>query len=717
MTRIWPGRPYPLGATWDGFGVNFALVSSQATSVELCLFDTVHDRQESLRLELPERSDDVWHGYVPDLRPGQGYGYRVHGPYAPHAGLRFNPSKLLIDPYARALSGGIVWDQAVYSYRVDSPHGDLALDRSDSAAFVPRSIVIDPLFDWGDDQRPAIPAAATVIYETHVKGLTMLHPAVPPELRGTYAGLASAPIIEHLQRIGVTTVQLLPIHHALSDHFLVNQGLSNYWGYQTLNFFSPDTRFSSQRDVGAHVREFKQMVQTLHRAGIEVVLDVVYNHTGEGSHLGPTLCWRGIDNTGYYRLEADQPRFYTNETGTGNALDMNQPRALQLVLDSLRYWVQEMHVDGFRFDLARTLTRGPVGSDRLSPFLQVVRQDPILAGVKLIAEPWDIGPDSYWVGRFPSPWAELNGRYRDGVRRFWRGDSGTAAEMASRLLGSSDLYEASGRRPYHSVNFITSHDGFTLRDLVSYQEKHNAANGEGNRDGDMHNNSANYGIEGPTDDPIIRRVRMRQMLNLLATLLLSQGTPMLQSGDEIGRTQRGNNNAYCQDNPLTWLNWELDAEAQQLLESVQQLAALRQSHPLLRRGRFFHGRLEDVPADVIWYDSSGSEIDGHAWHDPTRHSFAFLLDGTALRDIDAQGRVVSDSRLLIMLNAGVTTELFHLPRVVGRWQVLFDSGKAPQRYRPTAGYPVHGQSIVLLESKPTQQQSDGPHHLHEDQTP
>jgi isoamylase len=716
MTRIWPGRPYPLGAAWDGFGVNFAVVSSQATAVELCLFASPDDPYEALTLSLPERSDDVWHGYVPDLRPGQLYGFRVHGPYAPHAGLRFNPGKLLLDPYARALHGTLQWDQSVYGYRLDSPHGDLALDRSDSAPFVPRSVVVDPQFDWGDDRRPNIPPADTVIYETHVKGLTVQHPAVDPALRGTYAGMTAPAVIEHLQRIGVTTLQLLPVHHSLSDHFLVSQGLSNYWGYQTIGFFSPDARFAADRSIGGQVREFKTMVRDLHRAGIEVILDVVYNHTGEGSHLGPTLCWRGLDNTAYYRLEADQPRFYTNETGTGNALDMNQSRALQMVLDSLRYWVSEMHVDGFRFDLARTLTRGPVGSDRMSSFLQVVRQDPILAGVKLIAEPWDIGIDSYWVGRFPPPWAELNGRYRDGVRRFWRGDLGTAAEMASRLLGSSDLFEHNRRRPFHSVNFITSHDGFTLRDLVSYEQKHNEANGEGNRDGDTHNNSANYGVEGPTDDPLIRRTRLRQMQNLLATLFLSQGTPLLQAGDELGRTQRGNNNGYCQDNPLSWLNWQPDAESQQLLEWVRTLAALRRKHPMLRRGRFFLGRRNEGPADVLWYDSSGSEIGGAEWHDPQRRSFALLLDGTALDDVDLNGRPISDSRLLLMLNAGHTTELFHLPRVPGRWQVLLDTGKSPQRYRPTAGYPVHAQSLVLLENQPLPGPlNGGPHHLREDE--
>jgi len=677
ISDIWPGRPYPLGATWDGEGVNFAIFSAHASRVELCLFDSPTAAREAVRIVLPERTDDVWHGYIPGLRPGQLYGYRVHGPYLPKQGHRFNPYKLLIDPYARALCGELIWDKANYGYRVDSPYGDLTIGKRDSAPYVPRSVVIDPSFDWGDDRPPDTPLADSVIYELHVKGFTKLHPDVPEQLRGTYAGLASPAVIAYLKELGVTAVELLPVHAFITDQFLADRGLTNYWGYQPINYFSPEPRYASTSDPQAQVNEFKAMVKALHAAGIEVIIDVVYNHTGEGNHLGPTLSFRGIDNVAYYRLVPDQPRYYLDDTGTGNSLDLNHPRTLQLVLDSLRYWVTEMHVDGFRFDLARTLTRGPVGSEQTSPFLAMVRQDPILSRVKLIAEPWDVGFDGYWVGRFPPPWAEWNGRYRDTVRRFWKGDPGQAAEFASRFMGSMDLYQHNGRRPYHSINFVTAHDGFTLRDLVSYNEKHNEANGEDNRDGDNHNNSWNCGVEGPTDNPEIRALRLRQMMNFIATLFLSQGTPMLLAGDERGRTQQGNNNAYCQDNPISWVDWRPEPEADLLHAFTQRLIAFRRNHPVLRRRRFFTGHLGNAEYDVEWLSPDGQEVGPELWQQPELRCIGVLLNGAVIDDRDERGNSMRDDVLLVLINAGDEVVPFILPDWPddASWHVVIDTAQ------------------------------------------
>ncbi len=706
MSAIWPGTPYPLGAIWDGEGVNFALFSAHATRVELCLFDSPAAPREAIRLVLPERNEDVWHGYVPGVGPGQLYGYRVYGPYNPAQGHRFNPHKLLVDPYARALSGVISWDNALYGYRVGSPYTDLTIGKRDSAPYAPRSVVIDPTFDWGADVRPNTPLRDSVIYELHVKGFTRCHPDVPAELRGTYAGLGTAPVIAYLKDLGVTAVELLPTHHFINDQHLADKGLTNYWGYQSLGFFAPDPRYASVAGHGEQVNEFKQMVKNLHAAGIEVILDVVYNHTGEGNQLGPTLCFRGIDNAAYYRLVPDNPRYYLDYTGTGNSLNTPHPRVLQLVVDSLRYWVQELHIDGFRFDLARTLARGAYEGDRPSAFFEVIKQDPVLCQVKLIAEPWDLGPDGYWVGRFPAPWAEWNGKYRDNVRQFWKGDAGKAAEFASRLMGSMDLYRHNGRRPYHSVNFVTSHDGFTLRDLVSYNEKHNQANGEDNRDGDNHNNSWNMGVEGPTDDPVIRAARLTQMRNFLATLLLSQGTPMLLAGDERGRTQGGNNNAYCQDNVISWLDWDTDPEGEQLLAFTRRLIALRRQHPMLHRRNFFQGPL--VPGgteyDVEWLSPDGQEIGPALWHNPELRCFGLLLNGRVMQELDARGNPVHDDVLLILFNAGHDPIPFILPDWPEDpvWEVLIDTADPDlnQARSPSSEiYQLRPRSLVVLAER------------------
>jgi isoamylase len=715
MSAIWPGKPHPLGAHWDGEGVNFAIFSAHATSVELCLFDSADAPRESVRFTLPERSEDVWHGYVPGLSPGQLYGYRVHGPYSPQQGHRFNPHKLLIDPYARALSGSIQWDKAMYGYRVDSPYTDLTIGKRDSAPYMPRSVVIDPRFDWGDDVPPGTPLRESVIYELHVKGFTRLHPEVAPALRGTYAGLASPPVIDYLRRLGVTAVELLPIQQFVDDQYLADKGLTNYWGYQTLNFFSPEARYASTGSLGEQVAEFKQMVRDLHAAGIEVILDVVYNHTGEGNQLGPTLSFRGVDNASYYRLVHENRRYYMDYTGTGNSLNTVSPRALQLVIDSLRYWVTEMHVDGFRFDLARTLVRGLHDGDRTSAFLDIIKQDPVLSQVKLIAEPWDVGPDGYWVGRFPSPWAEWNGKYRDNIRSFWKGDMGQAAEFASRFMGSSDLYKHNGRRPCHSINFITAHDGFTIRDLVSYNEKHNDANGEGNRDGDNHNNSWNCGAEGPTDDPAIRALRLRQIRNLLATLLLSQGTPMLLAGDERGRSQQGNNNAYCQDNPLSWVDWSPDADADGLLAFTRTLIGLRKTHPILRRRNFFAGSLTPGGAeyDVEWLSPDGQEVDPSLWNSHELRCIGLLLNGKVMRELDEHGHPVRDDVLLMLFNAAHEAVPFILPDWPDDpvWEVLIDTADPEgngERAPSSEIYELQPRSLVLLREKSVRRPSPLP---------
>src|SRR5689334_18532561 len=574
--RIWPGQPYPLGATWNGEGVNFALFSENATGVDLCLFDGPDDAREKHCIPLREKTDQVWHCFLPDSRPGQYYGFRVHGPYDPKNGHRFNPAKLLIDPYAKAITGAIKWSNSLFGYKVGGPNQDLDASDEDSAAGVPKCVVIDNAFTWGDDRHPMTPWNRTVIYEAHVKGMTIRNPEVPEHLRGTYLELCSDPMIDYFKKLNVSAIELLPVHQFVIDRHLPEKGLTNYWGYNSIGFFAPDVRYAT-RGLGNQVYEFKSMVKTFHSAGIEVILDVVYNHTGEGNHLGPTLSLKGIDNTAYYRLENDK-RFYTDFTGTGNSLNMRHPRTIQLIMDSLRYWVKEMHVDGFRFDLAPVLARELYEVDRLSAFFDIIHQDPTLSTVKLIAEPWDVGPGGYQVGNFPIRWAEWNGKYRDALRHFWRGDGGMVGELASRLAGSSDIYQWSGRSAYASVNFIVAHDGFTMRDLVTYEQKHNEANGENNNDGHNDNISRNWGVEGPTDDPKIEDLRFQLMRGFIATLAFSQGVPMLAHGDELGRTQQGNNNAYAQDNEITWVNWELDPCQRRLVEFTQKLIAIRQAH-------------------------------------------------------------------------------------------------------------------------------------------
>jgi isoamylase len=696
----WPGGPYPLGATWDGEGVNFALFSEHAERVELCLFDPKGRRQVDC-VELREQTDQVWHCYLPDARPGLLYGYRVHGPYDPQRGLRFNARKLLIDPYAKSIVGNLRWSEAHFGYKLGGKREDLAPDDRDNAFGMPKCQVVDSAFSWGDDRPPNTPWNDTVIYELHVKGFTHLHPDVPARMRGKYAALATPPVLEHLQRLGVTAVELMPIHAFIDDHALVRRGLANYWGYNTIGFFAPEARYSSEGTLA----EFKTMVKTLHSAGIEVILDVVYNHTAEGGRLGPTLSFRGIDNLAYYRLVEDDPRQYMDYTGTGNTLNMRHPRALQLIMDSLRYWVLEMHVDGFRFDLAAALARELHEVDRLSAFLDIIHQDPTLANVKLIAEPWDVGEGGYQVGNFPVRWTEWNGKYRDVVRSVWKGEGGLIGELAYRLTGSSDLYARSGRRPYASINFITAHDGFTLEDLVSYNDKHNEANGEGNHDGESHNRSWNCGVEGPTDDPQIRALRARQKRNLLATLFLSQGVPMLLSGDEIGRTQRGNNNAYCQDNETSWLDWGLRAANELLVAFVERLTELRRTHPVLRRRTFFQGRSIIGPEikDIVWLNPDGREMSDAEWGQSFVRCLGMCLAGRALEEQDERGRPLVDDDLLILFNAHHEVIPFTLPTLDGSngWQALIDtnhdSGFAPDaRFPPGEAYPLQGRSVALL---------------------
>jgi glycogen operon protein len=656
---VWPGNPYPLGAAWDGEGTNFALFSENATAVDLCLFD---DGRET-RVRLPEVTAFVWHGYVPGVGPGQRYGFRVHGPYDPGRGHRFNPNKLLVDPYARAIDGELDWNEAVFGYVVGAGDGDDGRpDPRDSAGHVPRSVVADTLFPWGDDRPPKTPWHETVIYETHVKGFTIRNPDVPQELRGTYGGLASPAAIDHLSKLGVTAVELLPVHHFVSEHALVQRGLTNYWGYNTLGFFAPHAAYSAAGGRGAQVREFKAMVRSLHAAGIEVILDVVYNHTAEGNHLGPTLSLRGIDNASYYRLQESDRRYYTDYTGTGNTLNARHPEVLRLIMDSLRYWVTEMHVDGFRFDLAAALARGFHEVDRLSAFFDLIHQDPVVSQVKLIAEPWDVGEGGYHVGNFPVLWTEWNGKYRDAVRDFWRGMGATLAEMGYRLTGSSDLYQADGRRPYASINFVTAHDGFTLRDLVSYNQKHNEANGEGNRDGTDDNRSWNCGVEGDTDDPTVMALRARQQRNFLATLFLSQGVPMVLGGDEIGRSQKGNNNAYCQDNELNWYDWDLDDDAYDLLEFTRRLIALRRQHPVFRRRRFFQGRPihgSDL-ADIGWFAPDGHEMTEQEWLSGRVQALGMFLNGDEIPTPGRRGERRRDDSFLVLFN-GPRPVSFRLP--------------------------------------------------------
>jgi isoamylase len=674
--KTWLGHPYPLGATWMGNGVNFALFSAHATSVDLCLFDSLDAVKETVRIPITEQTNQVWHVFLPDVRPGQLYGFRVSGPYDPAHGHRFNSSKLLLDPYAKAIAGKVVWGDEMFGYVVGDKQEDLTQDFRDDAWGMPKCVVIDPSFDWRDDRRPNTPLPQSVIYEVHVKGFSKLMDAIPEELRGTYAGLGSGPAIEYLKKLGVTGVELLPVHTHVDDKGLLDRHLTNYWGYNSIGFFAPHGEYSSSGQMGQQVTEFKEMVRSLHAASIEVILDVVYNHTAEGNHLGPTLCFRGIDNLASYRVSPENPRFYMDYTGTGNTMEMLQPSTLQMVLDSLRYWVLEMHVDGFRFDLASALARDFNGVNRLHPFLEAIHQDPVLSQVKLIAEPWDVGDGGYQVGAFPTGWSEWNGKYRDATRSYWKGDEGRIGEIAYRLTGSPDLYQHDGRRPFASVNFITSHDGFTLNDLVSYGEKHNEANGENNQDGDNNNYSWNCGVEGPTTDGKINALRRKQRRNLLTTLFLSQGVPMLLGGDEFGRTQTGNNNAYCQDNEISWFNWNRSQEQNALLEFTQRLIQLRKDHPVFRRPKFLQGRRirgAEIK-DVMWFNPGGNEMSDEEWASPFVRCLAMLLSGDTADVLNFEGEPIRDQTFLLLINAHYEPIQFLLPGLEHlEWELTLDT--------------------------------------------
>ncbi|WP_347343666.1 glycogen debranching protein GlgX [Jatrophihabitans telluris] len=704
--QLWPGKAYPLGASYDGSGTNFALFSEVADRVELCLFDA--DGTES-RVTLPEVDAFVWHGFLPDVEPGQRYGYRVHGPYDPANGHRCNPNKLLVDPYSKAIDGSFHWDQSLFSYNFGDPD---SRNDDDSAASMPKSVVINPFFDWRSDRAPQREYADTVIYEAHVKGLTQTHPDIPERIRGTYSAIAHPVIIKHLKSLGVTAIELMPVHHFANDSTLIDKGLSNYWGYNTIGFFAPDFKYTASATPGGQVQEFKAMVRALHEADMEVILDVVYNHTAEGNHLGPTLSMRGIDNNAYYRTVDDDHRYYMDYTGTGNSLNVGHPHALQLIMDSLRYWVTEMHVDGFRFDLASTLAREFYDVDRLSAFFELVQQDPIVSQVKLIAEPWDVGPGGYQVGNFPPQWTEWNGKYRDTVRDFWRGEDASLGEFASRLTGSADLYERTARRPVASINFVTAHDGFTLRDLVSYNDKHNEANGEDNNDGESNNSSWNCGVEGPTDDPEINALRSRQQRNFLATTLLSQGVPMLCHGDELGRTQGGNNNGFCQDDEITWINWQqADTE---LVEFAQAVSALRGAHPVFRRRRFFDGlpvrrRGAEGQPDIAWFAPDASEMTDEDWDSGFGKSVAVYLNGQGIPDRDSRGQRVTDDSFLLCFNAHHESIQFTLPasEFGSAWKVVLttdpssepDAGRAAQQNVAAGGtVDVGSRSLLVLQS-------------------
>jgi len=697
--RVWPGLPQPLGAGWDGEGVNFSIFSQHAERVELCLFDPSDLHRETARIALPEKTNHIWHGYLPDLRPSQPYGYRVHGPYTPSQGHRFNSNKLLLDPYAKAITGQVIWAKSTFGYGHDSPDSDLSSSELDSANVVPRCIVLDNEFTWGDDRAPRTPWSRTLIYECHVKGLTMAHPDVPPPLRGTYLGLISGHILEHLLSLGVTAVELLPVHHCAHDERLLNLGLSNYWGYNSVGFFAPDARYSTGTR-GEQVTEFKTMVKAFHRAGIEVLLDVVYNHTGEGNELGPTLCFRGIDNASYYRLPTTDRRRTEDFTGCGNSLNLLHPRVLQLVLDSLRYWVVEMHVDGFRFDLATTLARDPTEFNAFSRFFMLIQQDPVLSQVKLIAEPWDLGPGGYRLGGFPPGWSEWNGRYRDCLRRFWRGDEGQVPELASRLSGSSDLFQANGRGPLASVNFITCHDGFTLHDLVSYARKHNLANGESNRDGANDNSSRNWGTEGASSAPAIRRLRERVKRNLLASLAFSQGVPLLIAGDEMGRTQQGNNNAYCQDNSTSWIDWNLTDIERELLDYTREVFRIARGFPILRRRKFFTGRAIELTRqkDVTWLRFDGHEMQVEDWTNVRTRSLGMLIYGSVPEQVDELGQSVSSCSLLLVINASNRSKVFALPRFRNRgtWKELVNTAQPSRRSIRDESLAVAPHALTLL---------------------
>ncbi|MDQ6809403.1 MAG: glycogen debranching protein GlgX [Verrucomicrobiota bacterium] len=704
--KIWLGYPYPLGATWMGNGVNFAIFSEAATSVDLCLFDNIDAARESIRIPVTEHTDLVWHVFLPDVRPGQLYGYRVYGPYDPESGMRFNSSKLLIDPYAKAIAGSVNWADEMFGYVVGGEEQDLARDFRDDAWGMPKAVVTDRSFDWGEEHRPKTPLNESIIYEVHVKGFTKLCPDVPEEIRGTYAGVGSAAAIAYLKELGVTAVELLPVHQHVDDKILIDKGLTNYWGYNTLGFFAPHSEYSSSGSMGEQVSEFKNMVRNLHADGIEVILDVVYNHTAEGNHLGPTLNFRGVDNAAYYWLSPDDPRFYVDFTGTGNTFNLLHPRALQLVMDSLRYWVIEMHVDGFRFDLASTLGRDFSGVNKLHAFFEIIHQDPVLSQVKLIAEPWDVGDGGYQVGNFPVLWAEWNGKYRDTVRSFWKGDEGKIGELAYRLTGSPDLYQHSGRRPYASVNFLTAHDGFTLNDLVSYNDKHNEANGENNNDGDNNNHSWNCGVEGPTDDEDVLDLRARQRRNLLTTMFLSQGVPMLCAGDEFARSQNGNNNAYCQDNELSWLSWDPTPEGKQLLEFTKKLIQLRKAHPVFRRPKFFQGRRirGSEIKDVMWFNPGGNEMSEEEWASPFVRCLGMLLSGDSIDVLSFEGAPIRDETFLLLINAHYEPIPFVLPGQQNlSWQIVLDTAEAegfvsdPKNKASGDDLELEGRATVLLK--------------------
>jgi isoamylase len=700
---IYPGAAFPLGATWDGKGVNFALYSENATAVELCLFGDVADELEYLKIPVTEYTNQIWHVYLPDLKPGQLYGYRVHGPYEPENGHRFNPNKLLIDPYAKAISGTIEWNDALFGYELGNEEKDLSFSQLDSAPFIPKSVVIDPHFDWEDDVAPKIPYYNTIVYEAHVKGFSKLRPDVPEDIRGTYAGLAHPSSINYLKTLGITAIELMPVHYFLSDRHLREDGRTNYWGYNTIGFFAPDERYASGDRINDQVFEFKKMVKALHKAGIEVILDVVYNHTGEGNEMGPTLSFKGIDNVAYYRLLDDNKRYYNDYTGTGNTLNANLPNVLRLMMDSLRYWILEMHVDGFRFDLAATLARELHEVNRLSAFFDIIHQDPVISQVKLIAEPWDIGEGGYQVGKFPPGWAEWNGKYRDDIRDYWNGSENMLADFAGRITGSADLYE-DYRRPTASVNFITAHDGFTLNDLVSYNEKHNEANGEDNNDGESHNRSWNCGAEGPTDDAAINELRARQKRNLLTTLFLSQGVPMLVAGDEMGRTQQGNNNAYCQDNEISWLDWKnQDTELQ---EFTRRLILLRKEHAAFSRKSWFKGEAVkgDGIEDIAWFLPDGTQMTDESWQQDFAKSVAVFLNGQGLHAVNSEGNKVIDDSFYIIFNASENPLDYTLPHAnyAADWQVLVNTNQASfspddKIYKASESIHVEGRSVILLQ--------------------
>ncbi|TDQ10024.1 glycogen debranching protein GlgX [Pedobacter metabolipauper] len=696
---VYPGNPYPLGATWDGSGVNFALFAGHATDVELCLFKS-NCNEEIARIKLLERTSEVWHVYVPDIQPGQCYGYRVHGPYNPKHGERYNPNKLLIDPYAKAISGAVDWHDSLFGYEVGKD--DLVISESDSAPYIPKSVVIDESYDWEGVKSSGLSYLQSVIYEAHVRGLTIQHPDIPEQIRGTYAAIGHPVIIDHLKSLGITAIELMPVHQFINDRHLVEQGLTNYWGYNTIGFFAPDTKYSSSGNNGEQVREFKDMVKALHKAGIEVILDVVYNHTAEGNHQGPTLSFKGIDNVEYYRLTEDK-RYYMDYTGTGNTLNANFPSVLRLMMDSLRYWILDMHVDGFRFDLASTLARGLDEVNMLGAFFSIIHQDPVISQVKLIAEPWDIGKGGYQVGNFPPGWTEWNGKYRDCIRDYWRAEDSMLREFALRFSGSPDLYKDDNRRPTASINFITAHDGFTLRDLVTYNDKHNEANGEDNKDGEDHNRSCNYGIEGETDDIRINTIRKRQVRNLLTTLLLSQGVPMLVAGDELGRTQRGNNNAYCQDNEISWINWqEADRD---LLEFTREVIRLRKAHPVFCKRTWFHGELIHGSGveDVAWFLPEGTEMQEHNWNEDYARSLAVFLNGDGIKSRNSKGEKIVDDNFYLIFNAHHDAVMFSLPdeRYGKEWSKVLDTADPDFDTKHTKILPgqklvADGRSVIVL---------------------